>query len=87
MNRLDNKVEGADAKLVRITIPKLLLLAVSGLLFPLSCVVRFEHFRPAEWGDMFWVVGGILWLIGILCAFTAYAAVVCGLRALRNVRT
>lgn len=59
-------------RLVRLTPGKVVNLVLLGLLFPIYFSVTSQHFRPGEWGGMFWVVAGILWLLGVLSVSVAY---------------
>ena len=73
----------SDAHTVRLTPVKLVALAVAGLLVPFYFVASSSHFRLGQWGEKFWVVGGILWLVGVLAACVVYIA---GTQLLKKVK-
>jgi len=61
-----------EERVTRLSVRKSFWLATLALLFPFYFVLTSDHFSPSEWGEMFWVVGAILWLVGFLVACTLY---------------
>jgi hypothetical protein len=65
-------LEALERRVVRLTPRKVTGVVTMGILAPLYFVLSSTHFRPGEWGRMFWVVFGTLWLVGIFAAGAAY---------------
>ena len=67
-----DELEALERRVVRLTLRKVVAVVMAGLLAPLYFFLNSTHFRPGEWGSKFWVVFGILWLVGIFGAGAAY---------------
>lgn len=61
-----------EERAIRLSVKKSFGLAALGLLFPFYFILTSDHFGPKEWGEIFWVVGGLLWAIGFLAACALY---------------
>lgn len=61
-----------EERLIRLSVKKSFGLAAVGLLFPFYFVLTSDHFGPKEWGEMFWVMGWLLWAAGFLAACALY---------------
>jgi hypothetical protein len=72
MPQQTNDIEQLGRRLSLLTWRKGAALLVLGLACPLYFVNASPHFRPTQWGLAFWLVTGMLWMVGVFGLGVAY---------------